>query len=65
MDEKSAHSNEHLQNSISPISFGQSRKKLPIAVCVSLVILLIVGSLYVNPALRTVHLYMNENDQIV
>jgi hypothetical protein len=43
MDEKSAHSNEHLQNSISPISFGQSRKKLPIVVCVSLVILLIVG----------------------
>jgi hypothetical protein len=43
MDEKSAHTNEHLQNSSSSISFGKSRKKLPIAVCVSLVILLIVG----------------------
>ena len=43
MDQKSAQSNEHLQSSTSAISFGQSRKKLPIAVCVSLGLLLIVG----------------------
>lgn len=43
MDQNSALSNEHLQSSISTISSGQSRKKLPIVVCLSLGLLLLVG----------------------